>query len=110
VRIYNSKLREITQYDITVCEELIKKLTVPTENTKPTEIDELKTQLQLNLVELKKSPREFANFLDIKFKRQAVWCTSVVEREIAHISAGNETAFDPSELVNAIKNVPRRSR
>lgn len=32
----------------------------------------------------------------------AKWCRSVVEREIAHASAGNETDFDPAELVSGI--------
>lgn len=46
--------------------------------------------------------REVAADMNLRVSNAAVWCRTVVEREIAHASAKNFTDFDPSELVSAI--------
>lgn len=90
---------------IEYCKEAIEKLMVSPKaavSGAPKDIGEFKQHLQSDLLHLENKHREFADFLDRRFKPHARWCASIVRREIAHISAGNETAFDPSELVNAI--------
>jgi SpoVK/Ycf46/Vps4 family AAA+-type ATPase len=46
--------------------------------------------------------REVANEVQEKVKEPASWCRSVLTQEIAHASAGNMSALDASELINAL--------
>jgi len=58
--------------------------------------------VQKILLELKNSHEHLAEHLDKTLRDHASGCLQVVEREIAYISAEDETNFDPSELVHAI--------
>jgi SpoVK/Ycf46/Vps4 family AAA+-type ATPase len=54
------------------------------------------------LLSLGRTNRAVAKRMGDAIEAPARWCHSVVDREIAHASAGNLTDFDPSELVSAI--------
>jgi len=66
------------------------------------EIESLRKSIDTALLELARANTEVGNVLDEPVKDAARWCRSVVDREIAHVSAENLTDFDPSELVSAI--------
>lgn len=54
------------------------------------------------IAELAEANRKVAAEMNVHVNKAAVWCRTVVDREIAHASAQNFTDFDPSELVSAI--------
>jgi ATPase family associated with various cellular activities (AAA) len=54
------------------------------------------------LSQLAHANRKVKQVLNLPVQDAALWCRSVVDREIAHASAENFTDFDPSELVNGI--------
>jgi hypothetical protein len=51
---------------------------------------------------LEKGNHDLAKKLQRIVNECADWCHSLIEREIAHASANNETDFDPAELIHAI--------
>jgi len=54
------------------------------------------------LESLEKIYRKTGRIIDEAVTDDARWCRSVMERQIAYVSAGNHTDFDPAELVSAI--------
>ena len=58
--------------------------------------------LVATLEELARANDDVARSIDDAVALSARWCRGAVEREIARISAGNLTDFDPSELVSGL--------
>ena len=59
-------------------------------------------RLQTAMRQMAKTYREIHKDIDRTVADDARWCRNVMERQIAHVSAGNYTEFDPAELVSAI--------
>lgn len=87
--------------------------TVGKDDSKEAKQERIRTALELQnanleqsickaLAELAEANRNIGGVLNESVEDAARWCRSVVDREIAHVSAENLTDFDPSELVSAI--------
>lgn len=58
--------------------------------------------IEAAFTELHKENRKFAENLQEVIDKSAEWCQSVLEREVAHASARDDTEFDPAELIYAL--------
>jgi hypothetical protein len=106
---WNDHVRAATQAN-ELCStvlEMLKATTVPCEKlTKSPSAEDLSSAL----LTLKKSNEAVAGEIERSVAPAAAWCQSVVLQEIAHASAGNDTDFDPAELVSAISTMVRYGR
>lgn len=100
-REYWRDLRQAAVKSLKLCRNALGKLQAGTEYCLGVNVDDDNSIIH-TINEVKRTNEEVARYFDPPLRDAALWCRSVVDREIAHASAKNFTDFDPSELVNAI--------
>ena len=105
---YWKDLADAAEKSIEYCNEALKELEAAC-NIRPEQHDKkgvasasLEKRITSALKDLGDANRNVKDVLNKPVTDAALWCRSVVDREIAHASAENFTDFDPSELVSGI--------
>lgn len=100
--VYWNDLYAAAQKAHNTCERALQILKGSFESCKATLVDNSVQSVSSALICLAKANEELADLFSREFRDHARWCRTVVDREIAHISAKNYTDFDPAELVSGI--------
>jgi hypothetical protein len=102
---YWNDLAKAVAGSVKICQDALNELNTASKlSLKPIRsgVQPMAKSIKTALAELARANRNVKEVLNKPVNDAALWCRSVVDREIAHATAENLTDFDPNELVSGI--------